>query len=388
MLTILQEPAENITAAAIREWESSKKQKLEGFKGEARHSEHPSSSIQTDISEPIRSGKRKKLNRKEKKKLRKVARRAGTSNKARFHTISQESLSSQNQRLKIKDSYEEDILPSAEPVEPVYLARVEIPPVPSTFNRAAYSPVDNSQPSQKEYSQNQTDSIQSQPQTQSQAFHQPSDSRIIFWEEENESGEEITEEPAEPVSTSSSEPVFKRPTWPKKLFWEEKVVIPDSQETGSSPFRASVTQTDIGTSSLATTAQSSSGGVEATVTSDTQLAGSSSFVPASGHSKDSTSQSVPSESRSGLSFDVSSREEETESVPQVESVEQEQSLEEQGFQTQIPFSSQEQEDTEVENSELVVEERSVIVLPLYTFELLARSFNLANVYLNPILLQA
>lgn len=382
-LLLLQEPRENVTDLAIEDWES-KKQKLEESKGKARHSEHPSSSFQTDISEPIGTGKRKKPSRKSFEfKLRKAkrARTAGTSDTARFQTISQESPNSQQQPREIKDSYEEDISPSSELLEFASRARVEIPQVPSTLNRAAYYPIEDSQPSQKEYSQDQTDSTQSQPQTQSQTFRQPSSPRKLSWEEEDISSEEPSDQPVGPISTLSPEPAFKRPTQPKK------VVIPDSQETGSSPSRASVIQADIGIGSLVATTQSSSRGVEATLISDSKLPGSSSFIPASEPSKDSPSQSIPAVSQPDLSLEVSSREE-TDSAPQVESVEQEQSLEEQGFQTQIPFSSQEREDSEVEDSELVVKERSVVIFPLQSFGPLAYSFERDKFYLNPILSQA
>lgn len=111
--------------------------------------------------------------------------------------------------------------------------------------------------------------------------------------------------------------------------------------------------------------------MDATVTSESQSPGSSSFIPASERSKDSTSQSVPPVSQSNLDLELSFREEETESAPQVESVEQELSLEEQGFQTQLPFSSQQQEDIEAEKSELVAEERLVSIFLSLRFEPLA-----------------
>ncbi|CAG8961390.1 hypothetical protein HYFRA_00013338 [Hymenoscyphus fraxineus] len=342
------QPADNVTEAAIREWDLRKI--AQEPKREKRLSQDPSSpTVPTSASKTTGAVNRKR-NRKRSltpPQQKKKPRKAGTSETARFQSVSLENHNSQERPTEIKDSYEEPSS-SATSVRVVYQARVEIPPIPKTFNRAAYSPVplSSSQPSEK-YSQNLSDTTQSQLQTQSQTFDQFSSSQQKLVREEVESSDE-----------ELPQPLVRRPARSRKVLREEVVVIPDSQDTGSSPTFKAALQADTRSSDLSAAAQYSSR-EEATVASESQP-GTRPFAlkTPSGSVEDPISHSQLSESRphSYPGAENPFQGEETGPALPVKPVQQEPSLESQEFQTQVPFSTQTNDSTESGNGELVLTE--------------------------------
>jgi hypothetical protein len=136
IVEFLQEPYDNVRREAIADWER-KKSRRQGkpFVGGQQQSSP------LDI-EPSRPAKRQRLTRpttSPNQGPRKKPRRAGTAETARFQSVSQETVSSHSRVAEIKDSYEEEEIPSEE--NPNILVGVLMPRVDDTFDRDAYAKV-------------------------------------------------------------------------------------------------------------------------------------------------------------------------------------------------------------------------------------------------------
>lgn len=226
----LQEPEENVTEAAVADWQ---RRKSGGNEGNLQSSAHATYSVHESPSEN-RSKRPAKRARHQRVQLSSPSsnkpRRAGTAETARFQSISQEEHLEVLQ--EIKDSYEEESsnqassrlqeqLPPAQPQ--VQQVQVLVPPIDQLIDRSEY----------------RTYSIQSSRPSQLSQHSQLSLS--------------LSDPDSGPYSSSQSQPntasqsLSKTPTRPQRPFlWDEDspAVIPDSQALpGSSSYKSTDTPT-------------------------------------------------------------------------------------------------------------------------------------------------
>jgi hypothetical protein len=205
IVEFLQEPYDNVRREAIADWERKKSRRQDKpFVG----GQEQSSPL--DI-EPSRPAKRQRLTRpttSPNQGPRKKPRRAGTAETARFQSVSQETVSPHSRVAEVKDSYEEEEIPSEG--NPNILVGVLVPRVDDTFDRDAYAKVT---------------ALSSQISEASQVS-QPSQSPIYT---------------ASKTGRENRTPQSR----PRPFLWDEPApIIPDSQELpGSSSYKPSQTST-------------------------------------------------------------------------------------------------------------------------------------------------